>query len=174
MAPDPAQPGSTSLVTVLADQAGCGWTRATGSQVARPEGHPEIVRMAHLGVDSRMLGQDWTSLHELGHAIAMSSVGKREWTDNTLAGRDDCDPLGHRLVPSRSWRPRRGPGRSWATVTSGLSTFNPASSVLPGYAKGGHAVACITSEPPIPPPILGHFRHTDRCTHLHEGMASTK
>lgn len=76
--------GLDVLVTVIADQEGCGWTCATGSPVAPPGGHLDIVRMAHLGVDSRMLNQDWTSLHELGHSIAMSGVGKSDWMDHIV------------------------------------------------------------------------------------------
>ena len=82
---DIVPPGLDIFILGVTDQESCGWTCATGHPVYPPGGqrHPDdLVRMAKVVVDSRFSDPDdqrWVTLHETGHAIAMSGLGNREW-----------------------------------------------------------------------------------------------
>ena len=83
---DTVPPGLDVFVTGIRDERNCflDWSCATGSPVQPPGGHLDIVRMGHLVVDSRHTdpeNQKWLSRHEFGHVIAISGVGKREWSE---------------------------------------------------------------------------------------------
>lgn len=82
---DTVPPGLDMFIMGVTDQEGCGWSCATGHPVYPPGGqrHPDdLVRMVKVVVDSRLSDPDdqrWVTLHETGHAIAMSGLGNRDW-----------------------------------------------------------------------------------------------
>ena len=84
---DTVPPGLDVLVAGTREEEVCGLTCATGSPVRPPGGYDGLVRMVHLVVDSRYTlpyEQRRTSMHEIGHAIAMSVIGLREWSDHIV------------------------------------------------------------------------------------------
>ncbi len=84
---DTVPPGLDVLVAGTREEEVCGLTCATGSPVRQPGGYDGLVRMLHVVVDSRYTlpyEQRRTSMHEIGHAIAMSGSGRREWSDHVV------------------------------------------------------------------------------------------
>ncbi len=85
---DTVPPGLDMFVAGVTDEAGCGRTCATGHPVIPPGGHVGgLVRMVKVLVDSRFSDpgdQRWVTLHETGHAIAMSGLGLHEWADHIV------------------------------------------------------------------------------------------
>ena len=84
---DTIPPGLDVLAVRVVDQEVCGRSCATGSPVRPPGGFVDRVRMIHLVVDSQYDNpgdQRWVSLHELGHAIAMTNIGLHEWSDHIV------------------------------------------------------------------------------------------